>query len=117
MGDICDVHRTLMGDTPIAGQLRDRQNWIGAPWSTPLDAVVVPPPPEMVPTSLTTSVTTTRIGPTVHSISDRPPPPTHQTSQTVTTISQDRPGVTDSSTSTAMLPDQPRHSFGHPQAA
>ena len=49
VGDICDVHRTLMGDTPIAGQLRDRQNWIGAPWSTPLDAVVVPPPPEMVP--------------------------------------------------------------------
>ena len=49
MGDICDVHRTLMGDTPIAGQLRDRQNWIAAPWSTPLDAVVVPPPPEMVP--------------------------------------------------------------------
>ena len=47
--DICDIHRVLMGSNPIAGQLRERQNWIGLPWSTPMDAAFVPSPPEMVP--------------------------------------------------------------------
>ena len=47
--DICDIHRVLVGSNPIAGQLRERQNWIGVPWSTPMDAAFVPSPPEMVP--------------------------------------------------------------------
>ena len=58
---------------------------------------------------------TTRTGPTVRSISDHPSPPTHQTSQTDTSKSLERPAVTDSSTSTEMPPDQPRHSIRHPQ--
>ena len=50
LDDICAAHRTLMGDGPMAGQLRDAQNWIGAGhFSTPLNAVHVPPPPEEVP--------------------------------------------------------------------
>ena len=48
--DICSIHSSLMGEDPIAGQLRESQNWIGAGhFSTPLDAVHVPPPPEEVP--------------------------------------------------------------------
>jgi Fic family protein len=50
--DLLDVHRALMQETPDprgAGELRERQNWIGGnPWS-PLDASYVPPPPEHVP--------------------------------------------------------------------
>ena len=64
--------------------------------------------------STTTSITTTRTGPTVHSTSDHPAPPTLQTSQTDTSKSLERPAVVDSSTSTEMPPDQPRHSFRHP---
>ena len=55
-------------------------------------------------------------GPTVHSTSDHPSPPTHQTSQTITSKSLERPVVADSSTSTEMPPDQTRHSLRHPQA-
>ena len=47
--DICAIHRTLMGDDPIAGEIRDAQNWIGTRYSTPLTAVFVPPPPHLVP--------------------------------------------------------------------
>ena len=48
--DVCSVHAALMGDDPEAGQLRTRQNWIGAGLSsTPLNASFVPPPPEHVP--------------------------------------------------------------------
>ena len=64
--------------------------------------------------SSTTSIITTRTGPTVRSTSDHPSPPTLQTSQTDTSKSLERPAVTDSSTSTEMPPDQPRHSFRHP---
>ncbi len=50
LDDVCAVHHTLMGADPIAGQMRDTQNWIGAGhFSTPLDAVHVPPPPREVP--------------------------------------------------------------------
>ena len=50
LDDICAVHRTLMGTDPTAGQMRDTQNWIGVGhFSTPLDAVHVPPPPGEVP--------------------------------------------------------------------
>ena len=52
----------------------------------------------------------TRTGPTVHSTSDHPSPPTRQTSQIDTSKSLERPAVADSSTSTEMPPDQPRHS-------
>ena len=65
--------------------------------------------------SSTTSITTTRTGPTVHSTSYHPSPPTHQTSQIDTSKSLERPAVADSSTSTEMPPDQPRHSCQHPQ--
>ena len=65
--------------------------------------------------SSTTSIITTRTGPTVRSISGHPSPPTHQTSQIGASKSLERPAVTDSSTSTEMPPDQPRHSFRHPQ--
>ena len=47
--DICSIHRALMGDDPIAGRVRTEQNWIGARYSTPPNAVFVPPPPELVP--------------------------------------------------------------------
>ena len=48
--DVCSIHAALMGDDPEAGQLRTRQNWIGAGLSsTPLNASFVPPPPESVP--------------------------------------------------------------------
>ena len=47
------AHRTLMApdyDTARdAGQLRDVQNWIGGSDFTPIDALYVPPPPELVP--------------------------------------------------------------------
>ena len=43
--------------------------------------------------SSTTSIITTRTGPTVHSTSDHPSSPTHQTSQTVTSKSLERPVV------------------------
>lgn len=49
VADICSIHRSLMGDDPIAGRLRTAQNWIGIRYSTPLSAVFVPPPPELVP--------------------------------------------------------------------
>ena len=67
--------------------------------------------------SSTTSIITTRTGPTVHSISDHPSPPTLQTSQIDTSKSLERPAVVDSSTSTEMPPDQPRHSFRHPRVS
>jgi len=50
--DLLDVHRALMEQTPDprgAGQLRERQNWIGGNPYSPLDASYVPPPPEYVP--------------------------------------------------------------------
>ena len=47
--DICAIHATLMGEVPEAGAIRARQIWIGSGiYSTPLDAVFVPPPPEAV---------------------------------------------------------------------
>ena len=48
---ICDIHHALMGDDdPIAGRLRDRQNWITSrSMGGPLDASYVAPPPDRVP--------------------------------------------------------------------
>lgn len=49
--DLLDVHRALMEQTPDprgAGELRERQNWIGGNPYSPLDASYVPPPPEHV---------------------------------------------------------------------
>ena len=44
------LHETLMGEDPIAGQIRDRQNWVGAgQLGGPLQAHHVGPPPEAVP--------------------------------------------------------------------
>ena len=52
--DLLDLHTTLMGDDdPIAGQVRDRQNWVGAGLiGGPLEAHYVGPPPESVPALL-----------------------------------------------------------------
>ena len=50
--DLLGVHRALMKQTPDprgAGELRERQNWIGGNPYSPLDASYVPPPPERVP--------------------------------------------------------------------
>ena len=45
-----EMHATLMGDDPIAGQLRDRQNWVGGgALGGPLAARHVGPPAEFVP--------------------------------------------------------------------
>ena len=47
------LHRTLMGDDPIAGKIRERQNWVGAgALGGPLQASHVGPPPEAVPSLL-----------------------------------------------------------------
>ena len=44
------LHETLMGEDPIAGQIRDRQNWVGAGLlGGPLQARHVGPPAEAVP--------------------------------------------------------------------
>ena len=44
------LHGTLMGEDPIAGHIRDRQNWVGAGHlGGPLRAHHVGPPPEAVP--------------------------------------------------------------------
>jgi len=43
---LCELHSTLMGDDPIAGRLRDRQNWVGGgALGGPLGARHVGPPP------------------------------------------------------------------------
>ena len=52
LADLLDVHRTLVEQTPDArgaGELHERQNWIGGNPYAPLDASFVPPPPEHVP--------------------------------------------------------------------
>jgi Fic family protein len=52
MRDLLAVHRALMTQTPDArgaGELRDRQNWIGGNPYNPSDASFIPPPPEYVP--------------------------------------------------------------------
>ena len=47
---LCEMHATLMGDDPIAGQLRDRQNWVGGgALRGPITARHVGPPAEFVP--------------------------------------------------------------------
>ena len=49
--DLLSVHRALMELTPDArgaGELRERQNWIGGNPYTPADASFIPPPPEYV---------------------------------------------------------------------
>jgi Fic family protein len=51
LGDVLEIHRLLMlaTTTPqIAGELRDRQNWIGGNAFNPGRADFVPPPPEHV---------------------------------------------------------------------
>lgn len=48
--NLCEMHATLMGDDPIAGQLRDRQNWVGGgALGGPITARHVGPPAERVP--------------------------------------------------------------------
>ena len=42
------LHETLMGEDPISGQIRDRQNWVGGQLGGPLQAHHVGPPPEAV---------------------------------------------------------------------
>ena len=44
------LHETLMGEDPVSGRIRDRQNWVGAgQLGGPLQAHHVGPPPEAVP--------------------------------------------------------------------
>ena len=47
---IMDLHRTLLGITQpqIAGVIRDKQNWIGGRYHTPIGADFIPPPPDEV---------------------------------------------------------------------
>jgi Fic family protein len=49
---VLGAHRSLMRDDPheraYAGRFRDVQNWIGGSDHSPLDAVYVPPPPDIV---------------------------------------------------------------------
>jgi Fic family protein len=47
---ILDLHRTLMTSTEpnIAGLVRDRQNWVGGRFHTPVDAEFIPPPADEV---------------------------------------------------------------------
>ena len=48
---LLDFHRRLMPNTRMAahaGQLREKQNWIGGSAYNPCSAVFVPPPPELV---------------------------------------------------------------------
>jgi Fic family protein len=47
---ILDLHRTLMTPTmpQIAGVVRDRQNWVGGRFHTPIGAEFIPPPPDEV---------------------------------------------------------------------
>lgn len=51
IGLLCRWHRTLMTGSPTperyVGALRDEQGWIGG--TSPLDAVLVPPPPDRLP--------------------------------------------------------------------
>jgi Fic family protein len=44
---ILELHRTLMHSThpAIAGTIRNRQNWVGGRWHTPVGAEFIPPPP------------------------------------------------------------------------
>ena len=49
---LLDFNRRLMPNTRMAahaGQLREKQNWIGGSTYNPCSAVFVPPPPELVP--------------------------------------------------------------------
>ncbi len=50
--DVLDAHRTLMADDPMdaryAGRIRDVQNWISGSDHSPIGAVHIPPPPELV---------------------------------------------------------------------
>lgn len=47
---ILDLHRTLMAPTEpkIAGIIRDRQNWVGGRYHTPIGAEFIPPPADEV---------------------------------------------------------------------
>ncbi|HEX9243983.1 MAG TPA: Fic family protein [Anaeromyxobacter sp.] len=51
VSDVLEIHRLLMESTDHpdrAGKLRTTQNWIGGTSYNPLNAVFVPPPPELV---------------------------------------------------------------------
>ena len=53
ISDLCGLQATLMGDDPIAGQIRTRQNWVGGGlFDGPTRAHHVGPPPEVVPALL-----------------------------------------------------------------
>lgn len=45
---IHEIHRTLLPDVAWSGVVRSTQNWIGGSSYSPLGAVHVPPPPELV---------------------------------------------------------------------
>jgi Fic family protein len=45
---LVEIHAALLAGEPIAGQVRERQNWIGGNDYNPCGAAFVPPPPEAV---------------------------------------------------------------------
>ncbi len=53
LDDLLDAHRSLMADEPMerghAGRVRAVQNWVGGSDYSPRGALLVPPPPELLP--------------------------------------------------------------------
>lgn len=52
LNDLLDAHRSLMADDPMerghAGRVRDVQNWVGGSDYSPRNALLVPPPPDLL---------------------------------------------------------------------
>lgn len=59
--DLLDAHGSLMADDPIerghAGRVRDVQNWVGGSDYSPRGALLVPPPPDLLPDLLDDLIT------------------------------------------------------------
>lgn len=52
VGDLAEIHAVLMApdqDHDDAGRFREEQNWIGGNSDSPIDAVFIPPPHELLP--------------------------------------------------------------------
>jgi Fic family protein len=60
VGDLAEIHAVLMApdqDHDGAGRFREEQNWIGGSSDSPIDAVFIPPPHELLPDLLADLVT------------------------------------------------------------
>jgi Fic family protein len=53
LNDLLDAHRSLMADDPrergLAGRVRAVQNWVGGSDYSPRGALLIPPPPDLLP--------------------------------------------------------------------